>query len=167
MIKAKGGKMFCSKCNKELSEGVNFCSKCGLDVRKDKPNEANRQAVSPEVGYGSYLAIGGWLTIIAGAIVAIMLFSKANSGYRRADDGIVMTGFVVLISAIIYAWLYFGLHKAILKITRIEQALGIAKYQEPGTGVVNMEKENASPIDGNVNKGVVEDHENLKDQHGL
>lgn len=151
--------MLCTKCNEELSEGVNFCSNCGLDLRKDPPVEVNRREVNPEVGPGTYLVTGGWLIIAAGVIAAIWLFSKANTGYRRADDGLLITGFVVLISAIIYAWLYFGLHKAILKITRIEQALGIAKYQEPGTGVVNTVTENAPPIEGNETEEVVDDPE--------
>jgi hypothetical protein len=148
-----------TQCNEELSERVNFCSNCGLDLRKNPSVEVNRRQVNPEVGPGTYLVTGGWITILAGVIAAIWLFSKANSGYGRVDDGLVITGFVVIISAIIYAWLYFGLHKAILKITRIEQALGIAKYQEPGTGVVNTLKENASPIDGDVTEEVVNDHE--------
>lgn len=151
--------MFCKRCNEELSDGVNYCSKCGLDLWKDPPVEVNRHQVNPEVGSGTYLLTGAWLTIAAGVIAAIWLFSKANSGYRRANDGLVMTGIVVLISAIVYAWLYFGLNKAILKLTRIEQALGIAKYQAPAPSVVNTVKENASSNDGNETEEVVDDPE--------
>ncbi|MCK5058192.1 MAG: zinc ribbon domain-containing protein [Candidatus Aminicenantes bacterium] len=157
----KGGKMLCSKCYEELSEGANFCSTCGLDVRKDKPIELKRTdkrlKVNSEVEYGGYLAVGGWLMIIAGAIVALILLSKANSGFGFIDNKIILIGGVVVISAVTYAWLYFGLHKAILKITRIEQVLGIAEYQEFGTKGVDTMKENASKIDGNVKKGIVND----------
>lgn len=109
----------------------------------------------------------GWITIIAGAIAALILFSKSNSGYRGIDDGIILMGFAVIISAVIYAWLYFGLNKAILKITRIEQALGIAKYQEVGTNGVDTVNENTSKIDENAKKDVGNEPENLKEQHGF
>ena len=117
--------MNCPHCKAELDERANFCYSCGFDLKKEKPGEMKRQKVDPKVAYGGYLAVGGWLTIIAGAIIAIIIFSKANSGFGRANNEIIWTGIVVLVSTVIYAWLYFGLHKAILKISRIEQALGI------------------------------------------
>ena len=119
--------MNCPHCKAELSEGASFCHSCGFDLKKEKPVEMKRQNVDPKVAYGGYLVVGGWLIIIAGAIVAIIIFSQANFGHRGFGSGIFWMGVGVFISTVIYAWLYFGLHKALLKILRIEQALGIDK----------------------------------------
>ncbi|NIM13258.1 MAG: hypothetical protein GTO45_14190 [Candidatus Aminicenantes bacterium] len=119
--------MNCPHCKAELSEGASFCYSCGFDLKKEKPAEMQRQKVDSKVEYGGYLAVGGWLTIIAGVIITIIICSQANTGFRGFDSRIFLTGVGVFISMIIYAWLYFGLHKAILKISRIEQALGIDK----------------------------------------
>ncbi len=117
--------MHCPNCSTELSKEANFCFRCGFDMKKEKPSEPKKPKTSPKVTYNGYLSVGGWLFIIAGAIVAIIIIRNANSGFRELDSGILLTGLAVLFSTVIYAWLYFGLHKTILKISRIEQALGI------------------------------------------
>ena len=117
--------MQCPHCSAELSEGVNFCFECGFDLKKEKPAQKKMQEVNPIVAYGGYLAVGGWLTIITGAIIAGIIFKQADSGYGGLNLGIFLTGLAIFISTITYSWLYFGLHKAVLKISRIEQALGI------------------------------------------
>jgi hypothetical protein len=60
-----------------------------------------------------------------------------------------VTGVGVFVSTLIYALLYFGLHKALLKIKRIEEALGIASY-EPA--VQPNETSTPVPTDANINK---------------
>lgn len=117
--------MNCPQCKAEFTGKANFCYSCGFDLKKGKPAKMRKQKVSPKVPYGGYLAIGGWLTIIAGVIITVIIFSKVDSRFGGTTDGIILTCLAVLISTVIYAWLYFGLHKAILKISRIEQALGI------------------------------------------
>ena len=154
--------MNCSNCGNNLAEGVNFCSNCGLNVNNGKPAEKKQIKISPEVVYGHYLPIGGWISIIAGVIVAIYTFSKANTGYNRLDSGVVITGLVIFISSVIYALLYFGLHKAILKINRIEEALGIANYQDTqGPNRVDDIKKSSSESAGNVRKKDVNDSDDL------
>ncbi|HLP45451.1 MAG TPA: hypothetical protein VK469_05875 [Candidatus Kapabacteria bacterium] len=39
----------------------------------------------------------------------------------------ILLGFAGFISGLIFAWLYFGLHKVILKISRIEKTLEAIK----------------------------------------
>lgn len=118
--------MKCLHCKEELPEGANFCFNCGFDLNKKEPGEINRQNINPKVEYGGYLAVGGWLTIIVGAIIAIYISRNANTGFERMDNAIIMTSLAIFVPTVIYSWLYFGLHKIILKIARIEQALGIA-----------------------------------------
>ena len=117
--------MNCPHCKAELVKGANFCYICGFDLKKEKPAEMKRQKVSPKVPYRGYLAVGGWLIILGGVIIALTIFYKVDSGFGMSNNVGILTGLVVLIPTIIYAWLYFGLNNAILKISRIEQVLGI------------------------------------------
>ncbi|MCX6580184.1 MAG: zinc ribbon domain-containing protein [Candidatus Aminicenantes bacterium] len=118
--------MKCSNCNEELPERANFCFNCGFGIgsgmKKEEPVELNRREVALIDDYGGYLSVGGWINIISGAILAILLFNKASEGYR-VDGVLIMLGFAGFISGLIFAWLYFGLHKVILKISRIEKTL--------------------------------------------
>lgn len=116
--------MNCPNCKTDLIDGANFCSECGFDLNK-KPGETNQQeaAVKPKVLYSGYLPVGGWINIIAGVILAVILFSKESS--LNAEGNLAFLGVVSLASGILIAWLYFGLHKVILKVSRVEQALGI------------------------------------------
>jgi len=118
--------MKCSNCNEELPERANFCFNCGFgmgsDMKKEESVELNRREVALIDDYGGYLSVGGWINIITGAILAILLFNKASEGYR-VDGVLIMLGFAGFISGLIFAWLYFGLHKVILKISRIEKTL--------------------------------------------
>lgn len=134
--------MQCSHCNEELPEGANFCFNCGFDMdfamKKEESVEMNRQEVALIDDYGGYLSVGGWINIIAGAILAIILFNKASEGYK-VDGVMILLGFAGFISGLIFAWLYFGLHKVILKISRIEKTLETMKKDEvvktkPGKG---------------------------------
>ncbi|HLP61606.1 MAG TPA: zinc ribbon domain-containing protein [Candidatus Deferrimicrobium sp.] len=118
--------MKCSNCNEELPKKANFCFNCGSDMKKEEPIELNRSEVALIDDYGGYLSVGGWINIIAGAILAILLFNKASEGYT-VDSILIMLGFVSFISGLIFAWLYFGLHKVILKISRIEKTLEAIK----------------------------------------
>jgi uncharacterized membrane protein YvbJ len=105
--------MYCSQCGKELPDENNFCSKCGANLREHK--------ISPEVSYGSYLAIAGWITVISGAILSLIIISM--------NKELIWTAVVIFVSTFLYALFYFGLHKTLLKIERIEEALGISSYE--------------------------------------
>lgn len=41
--------MFCSKCGKELKEGVKFCGECGASVEKNEKNNTNQGATQRNV----------------------------------------------------------------------------------------------------------------------
>ncbi|HLP45449.1 MAG TPA: zinc ribbon domain-containing protein [Candidatus Kapabacteria bacterium] len=116
--------MKCSHCNEELLERAKFCFNCGFENKE--PGEISRKEVELIEDYGGYLSVGGWINIIAGAILALILFSKASGGYQ-VDSMMLLLGFGSFISGLIFAWLYFGLHKVILKISRIEKTLEAIK----------------------------------------
>ena len=123
--------MNCPHCKAKLPEGANFCFGCGFDmVKRDmvkkkakKPAKMNQQEVDFKVEYGGYLSVGGWINIIAGVILAIILFDKSRSSY--SEGGMVWLGIISILSGVLVAWLYFGIHRVILKLNRIERALGI------------------------------------------
>jgi uncharacterized membrane protein YvbJ len=106
--------MYCSQCGKELTEENNFCSKCGANLKK--------RQISPEVSYGAYLAAAGWFTIISGAILSLIIIA--------INKAFIWTAIGIFLSTFIYALLFFGVHKALLKIERIEEALGISSYEQ-------------------------------------
>jgi len=114
--------MKCSNCNEELPERANFCFNCGFGIGSGMKKEEPVGEVALIDDYGGYLSVGGWINIITGAILAILLFNKASEGYR-VDGVLILLGFAGFISGLIFAWLYFGLHKVILKISRIEKTL--------------------------------------------
>lgn len=133
--------MNCPSCSHQNPKSANFCCKCGLEMKKETTTKRSQHKVAPNVYYGSYLLKGGWITVIVGILGGIGIFSQAkDSLYGETDGSVVLYGFLVIFLSIVYAWLYFGLHKVILKITRIEQALGIeenvqeeTKKEEPKT----------------------------------
>jgi hypothetical protein len=127
-VKKQGGAVNCTYCNEELPERANYCFSCGFDLnpgceKKEtfKQNQ-DRQEVNLTEDYGGYLSVGGWLNIIAGVILALIFFNKASEG-SSLNNGMILLGFAGFISGLIVAWLYFGLHKVILKISRIEKTL--------------------------------------------
>jgi hypothetical protein len=152
--------MYCSECGKQLSEEDHFCSKCGQNMKKDRPLEKDKNKISPEVTYGNYLSIGGWLIIIVCGIIAIYFFTEADTYNRRFNEGMIFSGIGIFISGVIYAWLYFGLHKAIQKIERIEQVLGISKYKS-SEAMGNSVPGSFPPTDKDTAEGEGVDQEDL------
>ncbi|MBQ8550317.1 MAG: zinc ribbon domain-containing protein [Clostridia bacterium] len=113
--------MFCTKCGKEITDGVKFCSHCGAEVNSAKPAAAPApKPVAPAVPAqmpGHDLAVAslccsvGSLTVfpIVLGIVGIILGCVAKSqGYKGslATAGIIC-GIISIILPIIGIICYF------------------------------------------------------------
>lgn len=83
------------------------------------------QEITPTVAYPNYLLIIGWIIIVLGAIFGITMMANAGTRFNRIDKNIILSALIIITSSTITATAYFGLHKILLKIERIEQRLGI------------------------------------------
>ncbi len=113
--------MNCPACKKDVSGDMNYCPECGRLLKGT--------GMSPRASYGGYLPIAGWIIIAAGVIFSAMILSKMGKSFGRfggrVSNDVIMAVLAYVLGCIFIAWLFFGLHKVLLKVTRIEQAMGI------------------------------------------
>lgn len=142
--------MYCPKCGNKIRKGNISCSTCGINIRKNSQFVERQEEISTEIPYGGYLAVGGWLVIIVGLIIVIKIFTDTKSSFGKVYDEVILTGIFILIAVFVYSWLYFGLHKVIMKLNRIEKALGITDsnkdYEEKDKIVESSSSENEKEI---------------------
>ncbi|MBR1860337.1 MAG: zinc-ribbon domain-containing protein [Lachnospiraceae bacterium] len=89
--------MFCTKCGAQIKEGAGFCTSCGAQVRKAVKITPDPQPAPPKRNLGKILglAIGipvGVLTIIAGIIIAIVVYRKNNYYFPNTPTNGVVNG---------------------------------------------------------------------------
>lgn len=132
--------MNCSKCGKELSSKTNFCPNCGTNQRPPENNLGlvSVKEITPKVAYTNYLHIIGWIIIVLGTIFGISMMAFADTGFKSLDNNIILSALTIIAYSVIVAAIYFGLHKILLKIERIEQRLGIEDTYIPGNKNYDM-----------------------------
>jgi hypothetical protein len=135
--------MNCSRCGKILSPESKFCSNCGKEASSEESNSTpnSQHNVAKEVTYYNSLLTVGWIIIIIGAIYGFVTMARADTGYNRVDMSIFILGIMIIVSSVITSFLYFGVHKVLLKVERIEQRLGIMEMPKTtGSQISDMQE---------------------------
>ena len=108
--------MHCSNCGNKISRDVNFCSECGAETENYTQVKERHSKISPDVKIERFQWILGWIVIVG---IVVQRYFMDVPGIQTHIG-------------LIGCWLYYVLHKVYLKLTRIEQALGISEFKEKG-----------------------------------
>ena len=94
--------MFCDQCGNKLSDGAIFCESCGS--RQSANKEAPKNTEAPKGDSGDIFSLFGFLILIAGLFIGIVVGTSSYSGFDILSAASVWLGSIVLF--LIFMWMH-------------------------------------------------------------